>query len=80
MNHSLAVYTINHPNPDRSRSPEGDSSSRLLEQGFIGMNPDRSIPDNDDAALSKNDKAEMVPLHQDFVPGDNDVICGRGKK
>jgi len=30
----------------------------------------------------KNDKDDKstTPLHEDFFPGDNDVICGRGKK
>jgi hypothetical protein len=75
MNHSLAVYyNINQSNSDQSRSP--DATTRL--NGLSGMNRDSS-GDIDDGSL-KSDKQAMLPLPKDFVPGDNDVICGRGKK
>ncbi|CAB9512606.1 Nitrilase family, member 2 [Seminavis robusta] len=49
--------------------------------GSLGMNPDRTAPsDSHEDGPNKNDKQAMVPLHLDFVPGPNDVICGRGKK
>ena len=78
MNHTISTYSINlnQSNSFQSRSP--GTSHRV--EGLIGMNDyrDRSSPDNDDGA-NKNDKT-MVPLHDDFMPGDDDVICGRGKK
>lgn len=75
---SATVYRVspNTPNPDQNRS---DSSSRL-DGTLAAMNrdSDSTIVDDDDRA-NKDDKA-MSPLHKDFIPGNNDVICGRGKK
>lgn len=35
---------------------------------------------SNDSVSKQDDKTSMIPLKEDFVPGDKDVICGRGKK
>jgi len=78
MNHTLSYAVTNHSNSfEQCRSPL--ASDRFVE--LSKMNRDRTSPEMDDVSTGKSDKDKtMVPLHDDFTPGDNDVICGRGKK
>jgi len=40
---------------------------------------DSTVTSNSDDG-GKNDGKQMTPLAEDFFPGPDDVICGRGKK
>lgn len=75
MNRSIDICNINSFNSDQSRS---DTTSTRMDTR-IEMNREGSLDNNNEDMASKDDKA-MVPLHKDFQPGDDDVICGRGKK
>ena len=46
------------------------------------MNPDKAPADGANAELSIGGgaKGNMIPLPFDFIPGNFDVLCGRGKK
>ena len=84
MNHtfpSSSSYSINLNQSNSVQSYIPGNSYPVLEGMFTGMDGSgRSpSPDNNDDGANKNDKT-MVPLHDNFVPGDDDVICGRGKK
>lgn len=43
------------------------------------MNPDKS-PADGEFSIGGGAKGNMVPLPLDFIPGNFDVLCGRGKK
>lgn len=80
MNHTFPSYSLNLNQSNSLQSYVPGNSYPGLEV-FSGMNDSgRSpSPDNNDDGPNKNDKT-MVPLHDNFLPGDDDVICGRGKK
>lgn len=81
MNHTFPSYSINLNQSNSIQSYIPGTSYPDIEGVFAGMNRGgRSpSPDNNDDGANKNDKT-MVPLHDNFAPGDDDVICGRGKK
>ena len=86
MNRPIATSNFSAFNSDNRFQSDRSGTSALsrlttvVEEGSsLGMNLDQPSADNDDVS-NKGDKQAMVPLPEDFQPGADDVLCGRGKK
>jgi hypothetical protein len=78
MNHSLEIASSSKGKSTATETSKLLHISRSLGGGMSQSQDQSSQPDSDDG-VTKTDKG-MVALHKDFTPGDDDVICGRGKK
>ena len=73
-------YSSSHNNNHSTFSLEFSSCSRdLVGQTINNMDADKDRS-AEDSVDSGGVKSNMTPLPLDFVPGDHDVLCGRGKK
>ena len=86
MNHSHQPLSVTISNANEP-AVVIDRSDRLnFEESRVNMNLEEQQRANHDddvasvASQNNDDKQSMIPLADDFVPGDKDVICGRGKK